>query len=369
MLFEDKRNFAQFDGAVTAATGASRLSSDRLWVYFADRPPVDAAGAAVAAATRAKAPPKPTARTGGEVDPLFGRKGLVRVLAEKNVHAVEQQWDPDKTLRYTMETIGDNLTYVDESRKAYIRGPGRMRLLSRERPKAGEAETAGLGPDALAGVWTGDVPAGHSRTEVGWVDSMAYDGATDRAYFKGDVDAVYSGGYARGAGAPGAATTQRRVTTTRIQSSDLQVVFAEKAPAAAASSPPRERRDMPGYPASSDAGSPQPAVPRAERMAVEKLAGDGGVILWVDDRRGTAERLIYQRDPELIRLYRGTQDWARLWQENEATQEFGEIVARIITFEPATGGIEVVDQQSLMVSPRPRPGAPGKTGPRPMFQP
>ncbi|MCX5675679.1 MAG: hypothetical protein NTX87_11795, partial [Planctomycetota bacterium] len=77
MLFEDKRNFAQFDGAVTAATGASRLSSDRLWVYFADRP-VDAAGAAPTG--RAKAPSKPTARTGGEVDPLFGRKGLVRVL-------------------------------------------------------------------------------------------------------------------------------------------------------------------------------------------------------------------------------------------------------------------------------------------------
>ena len=207
---------------------------------------------------------------------------------------------------------------------------------------------------------------------------MAYDGATDRAYFNGDVDAVYSGRGSVAAATAPSSTTRRRVTTTRIQSSDLQVVFAEKAPAAAAgqpaaaaaaSSPPRERRDTPGSPASSDAGSPQPAVPRAERMAVEKLAGDGGVILWVDDRRGTAERLIYQRDPELIRLYRGTQDWARLWQENEATQEFGEIVARIITFEPATGGIEVVDQQSLMVSPRPRPGAPGKTGPRPMFQP
>jgi hypothetical protein len=104
-------------------------------------------------------------------------------------------------------------------------------------------------------------------------------------------------------------------------------------------------------------------------MAVEKLAADGGVLLWVDDRRGTAERLIYQRDPELLRLYRGTQDWARLWQENEATQEFGEIVARIITFEPATGLIEVEDQQSLMVSPRPKPAAPAKAGPRPMFQP
>jgi CHASE1-domain containing sensor protein len=118
----------------------------------------------------------------------------------------------------------------------------------------------------------------------------------------------------------------------------------------------------------SDPAGP-PAVPREERMAVEKLAADGGVLLWVDDRRGTAERLIYQRDPELLRLYRGTQDWARLWQENEATQEFGEIVARIITFEPATGLIEVEDQQSLMVSPRPKPAAPAKAGPRPMFQP
>jgi lipopolysaccharide export system protein LptA/lipopolysaccharide export system protein LptC len=391
MLFEDKRNFAQFDGAVTAATGASRLASDRLWVYFADRP-ADAAAEKVSGtflesrrvpdtfsdappAGRAKAPSKPTAgssKTGGEVDQLFGRKGLVRVLAEKNVHAVEQQWNPDKSLRYTMETIGDNLTYVDESRKVYIRGPGRMRLLSRERPKAGEAETAGLGPDALAGIWAGAVPAGYSRTEVGWVDSMAYDGAADRAYFKGDVDAVYSGrGAPGGAGAAGApsSTTRRRVTTTRIQSSDLQIIFAEKAPAAAAGSEKvsgtLSRRVPDTF---SDPAGP-PAVPREERMAVEKLAADGGVLLWVDDRRGTAERLIYQRDPELIRLYRGTEDWARLWQENEATQEFGEIVARIITFEPATGLIEVVDQQSLTVSPRPKPAAPAKAGPRPMFQP
>ncbi|MBE3099273.1 MAG: hypothetical protein IMZ44_19320 [Planctomycetes bacterium] len=356
MLFEDKRNFAQFDGAVTATTGASRLSSDRLWVYFADRP-VDAAGAAPAGL--AKAPPTPAARTGGEVDQLFGRKALVRVLAEKDVHAVEQQWDLDKTLRYTMETLADNLTYVDESRKAYIRGPGRLRLLSRERPRAGEAETAGLEPDALAGIWTGAVPAGYSRTEVGWIDSMAYDGATDRAYFRGDVDAVYSGrGAPGGAGASGTSTTQRRVTTTRIQSSDLQVVFAEKAPAAAA-----------GQPAAAAAQAGPPGVPREERMAVEKLAADGGVLLWIDDRRGTAERLIYQRDPELLRLYRGTQDWARLWQENEATQEFGEIVARIITFEPATGRIEVEDQQSLTVSPRPRPAAVAPATPRRMFQP
>jgi len=382
MLFEDKRNFAQFDGAVTAATGASRLSSDRLWVYFADRESEKVSGtfleirrvpdtfSDVPPASRAKAPPKPAARTGGEVDQLFGRKALVRVLAEKNVHAVEQQWNPDKTLRYTMETIGDNLTYVDESRKAYIRGPGRLRLLSRERPRTGEAETAGLEPDALAGVWTGAVPAGYSRTEVGWVDSMAYDGATDRAFFKGDVDAVYSGrGSPGGAGASGTSTTRRRVTTTRIQSSDLQVVFAEKVPAAAAGSEKvsgtLSRRVPDTF---SDPAGP-PAVPREERMAVEKLAADGGVLLWIDDRRGTAERLIYQRDPELLRLYRGTQDWARLWQENEATQEFGEIVARIITFEPATGRIEVVDQQSLMVSPKPKPAAVAPATPRPMFQP
>ncbi|MCX5675603.1 MAG: hypothetical protein NTX87_11410, partial [Planctomycetota bacterium] len=329
---------------------------------FTDAPP----------AGRANAPPNPAAgssTTGAEVDQHCGRTGHVRVLAEKDVHAVEQQWNPDKTLRYTMETLGDNLTYVDESRKAYIRGPGRLRLLSRERPRAGEAETAGLEPDALAGIWTGAVPAGYSRTEVGWIDSMAYDGASDRAFFKGDVDAIYSGRSAPGgAGAP-SSTTQRRVTTTRIESSDLQVVFAEKAPSEKVSGTLSRRvPDTFSDPAAPAQAGP-PAVPREERMAVEKLAADGGVLLWVDDRRGTAERLIYQRDPELLRLYRGTQDWARLWQENEATQEFGEIVARIITFEPVTGRIEVVDQESLTVSPRPRPATPAKAGPRPMFQP
>jgi hypothetical protein len=106
-------------------------------------------------------------------------------------------------------------------------------------------------------------------------------------------------------------------------------------------------------------------------MAVEKLVADGDVLLWVDDRRGSAERLIYQRDPELIRLYRGTEDWARLWQANEASQEFGEIVARVITYEPATGRVEVVDQQAITVSPKPRPGtgAAPKPGSKALLKP
>jgi hypothetical protein len=113
------------------------------------------------------------------------------------------------------------------------------------------------------------------------------------------------------------------------------------------------------------------ATPREERMAVEKLVADGDVLLWVDDRRGSAERLIYQRDPELIRLYRGTEDWARLWQANEASQEFGEIVARVITYEPATGRVEVVDQQAITVSPKPRPGtgAAPKPGSKALLKP
>ena len=97
-------------------------------------------------------------------------------------------------------------------------------------------------------------------------------------------------------------------------------------------------------------------------MTVEKLVADGNVQLWIDDRRGIAERLIYQRDPQLIRLYRGTDDWARLWQENEASQEFGEIVARVITYEPGTGRVEVVDQQAITIAPKAKPEVKSKAG-------
>jgi hypothetical protein len=98
-------------------------------------------------------------------------------------------------------------------------------------------------------------------------------------------------------------------------------------------------------------------------MAVEKFVADGNVHLWVDDRRGSAARLIYQREPELLRLYRGPDDWARLWQENEATQEFGEIVARTITYEPSSGRVEVVEQQMMVISPKPKVPPPPKKMP------
>jgi lipopolysaccharide export system protein LptA len=369
MLFVDKRNFAQFDGAASATTGTSRLSAERIWVYFAGQP-ADATAQAVSGAPAATAAAQPrtknskskdaAAKSGGEMDQLFGRKTLVRLFAEKDAHAIDQQWNPDKTLRFTMEMIGDNLTYVDESRKAYIRGPGRLRILAREKPRPGEPETQGLLPDAVAGIWQGRVPDGYSRTEVAWVESMAYDGATDRAYFKGEVETIYTGRSTPGGGAQAGAAS-----AVRIESGDLQAVFGEKpAPTAVtlAAAPGAAQPPQPAQPV-------QPDVLREERMAVEKLVADGGVRLWVDDRRGTGERLIYQRVPEEIRLYRGMDDWARMWQENEASQEFGEIVARVIAFEPATGRVNVVEQQSIVLSPKPRANPSAKSAPKPMFKP
>ena len=325
MLYEDKRNFAQFDGRVVATTATSHVASERLWVYFADRPakPADAAK------------PKP-AVAGGDMQQFVGNKALVRVLAEKNVRAVDLQLLPDKTLKHQMEIVGDNLTYVEENRKAYLRGPGRLRILAHEKPRADEEEKGGLAPSAVDAALKGNLPEGYARTDVVWTDGMAYDGATDRAYFKGDVDTTYAG---RGTPGEGAATA-RHATVTRIQSNDLQVAFNEKPPAA-----PADATD-------------QPAAPREERMTVEKFVADGNVRLAVDDRRGTAARVIYQRSPEIIRLFRGQDDWARLWQENEASQEFGEIAARTISYVPSTGRVDVEDQQSLTVSPKPKPAAP-----------
>lgn len=378
MLYVDKRNFAQFDGAASATTRTSRLSAERIWVYFADRPtdagaaaaaPAQAGPVAAVAAPAGAAPPAaPKAKsskgkssagtTGGETDMLLGKsKSLVRLFAEKDAHAIDQQWDPDTKLRFMMEMIGDNLTYLDESRKAYIRGPGRLRILARERPKAGEAETPGLSPEALVGIWQGKAPGGYSRTEVAWLDSMAYDGATDRAYFKGDVETVFTG-----RSSPGGMTQTGAVTEARIESADLQAIFSEK-PA------PTTQTASAAQVAADPAQPPQPDVPREERMAVEKLLADGGVRLWVGDRRGTCERLVYQRVPEEIRLYRGMDDWARLWQESEASQEFGEVVARMISFEPASGRINVIEQQSMVFSPKPKANPSPKAAPKPMFKP
>ena len=351
MRYEDKRNFAQFDGGVVAVTSTSRVVSERLWVYFADRPakPAEAAGPAAplaapvgAPAAKAAAKSKPKVDV-GEMQQFVGNKALVRVYAEKNVLAVDQQLLPDKTLKHQMEIVGDNLTYVEDNRKAYMRGPGRLRILAHEKPRAGEEEKGGLALNAVDAALKGNLPEGYARTDIAWTDSMAYDGAADRAYFKGGVDTTYAG-----RGSPGAGeTTARRITVTQIQSNDLQVVFSEKPPAAPAT----------GQPQTPGAAVSQADAPREERMALEKLVADGNVRLAVDDRRGTAERLIYQRNPEILRLYRGQDDWARLWQENEASQEFGEIVARTISYVPSTGRVDVEDQRDLIVSPKPKPAA------------
>ncbi|MGB2782066.1 MAG: hypothetical protein WBD63_11370, partial [Phycisphaerae bacterium] len=109
----------------------------------------------------------------------------------------------------------------------------------------------------------------------------------------------------------------------------LQVAFSERAPSVSGA-----------------------AAPREERMGVEKMSADGGVQLWVDDRRGSARRLMYQRQPELLRLYSGPDQWARLWQANEALQEFGEVKARVITYYPSSKRVDMVDQQEMVVTPR-----------------
>ncbi len=348
MLFDNGRNFAHFDGNVKTTTGGSRMNAQRLWIYFVDRPQTEK-GAEPKADQ-----PEPA---GGGIADLFGQKDLVRILAEKDVLAVEEQLADDQTLRHRMEIIGDNLTYLERNRKAYVRGPGRLRILTRERPQAGEQAKPGLPPDKAEAYWKNALPDGYARTEVGWVESMAYDGTGQRAYFSGDVDATHVG-----RGVPGEGETRRRLpTTTRITSRNLQVVFVERKPPAAAIAPPAEPpTEPPAKPPAEPPATPpaKPDTPLERRMTVAKLVADGTVLLWVDDRRGSAARLLYQRDPEMIRLYRGPgpDEWARLWQENEATQEFGLIAARTITYNPATGRVDVVDQQVMTVAPKPVPG-------------
>jgi len=317
MYFEDARNFAFFDGDVKAATGGSRLDCRRMWVYFRDTPEeAPAPGAVAAAPAAAKDRSSPM---GG----LMGRKAVERVFAENDVQAVERRMDPDGAVRYQMEVAGDNLTYVEESRKAYMRGPGRMRILSREKADPGKAPPA-LGPADEAKFWADEAPAGYARTSVAWTEGMAYDGATDRCYFKGNVETVHVGRGSPGAGA----ASGGKPTATKIRSGDLQVVFSERAPSAAA------------------------PVSREDRMTVEKMVADGGVQLWVDDRRGSSQRLMYQRAPQLMRLYSGADQWARLWQATEATQQFGEVVARVITYYPDSKRVEMIDQQEIVVTPK-----------------
>ena len=360
MHFSDRRNFARFDGEVTARTGGTDLACRRLWVHFADAPAETETSTAEAEPSTAEgtAPGAGAADTSAEaveasaetveaddesatadegLQSLFGQKRLVRVLAEKDVTAVDQRLEEDRAIRHRMEITGDNLTYLEKSRKAYMHGPGRLRILSRERAGPRAAPSKPLTPKAAADAWRGQAPPGYARTQVAWADSMAFDGLGNQAYFQGDAEAIHTG-----RGVPGEAGGRRRKpTTTRIRSTDLQVVFGERP------------------------GPDESETSREERMRVEKLIARGDVLLWIDERRGSAERLIYQRRPELVRLYRGPEpgEWARLWRQDEATQEFGQIAARTITYDPGTGRVDVVDQQVITLSPEPRPG-PAKGPPR-----
>jgi len=335
MHFADKRNFARFDGDVTARTAGTDLQCRRLWVHFVDvpEPTEPATGEGEAAPVAAAEPATEEAAADNGVQDLFGRKRLVRVLAEDDVTAVDRRVEEGGTVRHCMEISGENLTYLEDSRKAYMHGPGRLRILARDRSEAGAAPARPLTPETAPDAWQGPVPQGYARTGVAWTESMAYDGVGGQAYFKGGVVAVHSG-----RGVPGEQDAQdRKPTNTRIRSEDLQIVFGE-----------RPGPSGPAEPAEAEA-------PPEEQMRVEKLIARGKVLLWIDDRRGSGERLIYQRQPELVRLYRGPEPnaWARLWRQNEATQEFGQIVARTITYNPATGQVDVVDQQTITLSPEP----------------
>jgi len=56
--------------------------------------------------------------------------------------------------------------------------------------------------------------------------------------------------------------------------------------------------------------------------------------------------------PEIVFVYGATDDWARLWEEDEAKQQFNEFVAKTISYEPTTGTIKMQQQQTITVSPR-----------------
>ena len=331
MRYEDKRNFAFFDGGASAATGGSRINGEKIWVVFADRPEEETEAAAAKKKAKAAGGEKPAgdADQPGSMDKLFGHKALVRLYAEKDVRTQDVQFEADGTIRHQLELSGENLSYLAADRKAFIRSPGRFRLLSHDRPKPGGPATGGLSPEDVAAHWKGPLPAGYGRTDVTWTDTMAYEGATGNVYFKGDVDALQVG---RGLAAD-TGRTRAKVTDSRVMSPSLQIVFAGKTDEAAPAKP----------------AAVGPMAGPEDRMTVDKLLADGGVRLWMDDRRGTCQRLIYQRAPELARLYRGPDDYARMWQENEAKQQYGEVEAALITFVPSTGRIELRDQREIIM--------------------
>jgi lipopolysaccharide export system protein LptC len=351
MAYEGTKNIALFEGAVSATTDTSRVDSQQLWVYTADKPPATqaapGAAASVAAPATAKAAPKDkTNPLAGDKTPFLGRdKEIVRIYAETDVRVLERRFDVDLGLRSQMEIASSNLTFITATKKAIIHGPGEVRLLAREKPQAGEAPAPGLTAEGAVAAVKGSVPDGYSRTYVKWKDSMAYvvEDTGNRAYFTGDVNALFTG-----RGAPGDKTSRGKVTTNQVQSDELRIDFSAKKPAEPGAPPPPP---------------PDPNQSPEERMAVEKFLAKGNVRLLVGDRSGTCYQVSYQHEPEMMRMYGGPgpKDWARLWHEDEAKQKYGEVVAGTITFYPSTNKIEAENIQNMTESSDTKaPAVPGK---------
>jgi hypothetical protein len=266
-------------------------------------------------------------------------------------------------------TCGDNLKYVQPPTttaggpakgRISINGPGELQLLTREKTKAGEEAGVGLAPEAVAAAWKGVTPTGYSRTHITWAERMAYEDASHRAYFEGNVDALTVG--RSSAATAEADRTGKSTIEMRIKSHDLQVVFAAKKSAATATGSAAGSPSDTVASAARPSGPPSSATPTDDRQAIDKMAAGGKVFLWVAERRGSADHIIYQKDPELLRLYGGTEDWARLWEENEAKQEFGETVAETITYEPSTKNVSFTGLKSMSGSPESKPAP--KTPPK-----
>ncbi len=329
MAFREERNFAQFAGTVAVHTGGSRLNAEDLWILFKDVPPEPAGETATTpedVPDEDKADEEAALAGLGELNRLLEGKAVERIVTQGPTDIVEQETDPDGGVRFRFELIGEDLTFLDEDRKAYTRKAGRLWVLARDVPAEGEPPGPPLPPPQAERLWERDVPDGYSRIGIGWTDEMAFDERTYRAYFSGGVETDYVGravSPAGGAASGGAAGGARR-SRVRVESGDLQVAFVEA---------PDEGADV------------DPADPQT--LAVDKFVADKGVDLTVDDRQGSAHRLYYQRKPEMLRLYSGPGRDARLWRENESEQEFDLVVAREITYYPATGRIDVKGQKVI----------------------
>lgn len=325
MTFQEERNFAQFDGNVAAHTGGSRLQADSLWVLFEEvaAQPSESDGEGPTAM-----PPEEDAAFAGssELSRLLQGKAVQRVVTQGPTRVVEQEADAEGAVRFRLELMCRDLTFLEKDRKAYTREPGRLWVLAREQAPAGAEPAPGLPPAEAEAFWEGPAPEGYSRIGIAWDDSMALDETTYRAYFSGGVETDYIGravgpeGGIVGAGSVGGGRRSR----VHLESGDLQVAFVE---------------------APDEGAGAGPVDPQT--LGVDRFVADNGVDLAVDDRRGTAHRVYYQREPELLRLFAGPGRDARLWREDESQQEFDTVVAREITYHPATGKVEVKGQKMI----------------------